>query len=91
MTLTIDLTPEQENILSRQAQAAGIDQAEFIRSLIISVGKPGSSRPKTGAELADALEALNLSGSYGDPNIDAPELARQLAARFSRPNREAAQ
>jgi len=91
MTITIELTPEQETILSRQAQAAGIDEADYIRTLIVGREKPASSRPRTGAELADALEALNLPAGYGDPNIDAPELARQLAARFSRPNRETAQ
>jgi len=91
LTITIELTREQETILSKEAQAAGVDQTEFIRLLIVSLGKPCSSRPRTGAELADALEALNLSGEYGDPNVDAPELARQLAARFSRPNREEVQ
>ena len=89
MTITIDLTQEEEARLKSAAADAGIDEAEYVRTLIVSLGKPDSSRPKTGAELADALEALNLSGEYGDPNIDAPELARQLAARFSRPNREA--
>ena len=91
MTLTLELTPEQETLLSRQAQAAGIDEAEYIRTLIITAGKPGASRPKTGAEVLAELDALDMPKGYGDPAIDSPELARQLSARFSRPNREAAQ
>jgi hypothetical protein len=33
---------------------------------------------KTGAELIANLEAAGLMNGFGDPNIDSPELARQL-------------
>jgi hypothetical protein len=89
MTITLDLTAEEEARLRADAAVAGIsDPAQYVRRLINTAPRR-TGRPQTGAELADALEALNLPAGYGDPDIDAPELARQLAARFSRPNREA--
>ena len=35
-------------------------------------------RPQTGKELVASLREQGLLGSYGDPNIDAVELARQI-------------
>lgn len=32
----------------------------------------------TGADLTARIRTLRLSGAYGDPNLDSPELARQL-------------
>ena len=43
---------------------------------------------KTNAEILAELYALDMPQGYGDPAIDSHELARQLAARMSRPNRE---
>jgi hypothetical protein len=46
--------------------------------------KSEAGHTKTGAEVLDELDALNLPPGYGDPAVDSPELARQLRERFSR-------
>ena len=88
MTVTLDLTAEEEARLRSDAAAAGInDPAQYVQRLT-DTAPHRTGRAKTGAEVWAELEAMNLPAGYGDPAIDSPELARQLAARFSRPNRE---
>ena len=83
MTLTIDLTPEQEARLAARAQAAGVaDPADYLRTLIdespTGTSDVGSTQSGTGADLLAELDAAGLLNGYGDPTVDAPELARRL-------------
>ncbi len=77
MTVTIELTAEEEARLTAKAARAGLAPADYLRS-VIGDDTDTTALPKTGAELAAAIDALNLSGSFGDPAIDSSELARQL-------------
>ncbi len=80
MTLTIELTPEQEAALLAQAKAAGLDATEYAKQLIAS-DLAAERRPMTGAEMIAYWEQEGVIGSYGDPDIDAPELARRIRER----------
>ena len=78
MTLTIDLTPEQQAVLEANASARGMELPEFVRLRLLENGSAGMQKPKTGAELAARIRELKLSGNYGNPGLDAPELARKI-------------
>jgi hypothetical protein len=80
LTLTIELTPEQEAVLQAQAQVAGVDVAEYARRLL-ALDLAIETGAMTPAQAVEYWEREGLIGSYGDPNIDAPELARRLRAR----------
>jgi hypothetical protein len=87
MTLTIELTPEQEAKLQQQAWDAGVQPSDVIVQLIDSL-KPNvkMTKAKDGVELLARLDALGFPPGYGDPSIDSPELARQLSAQLSKRN-----
>jgi hypothetical protein len=91
MTHTVTLDNETEKIIERKATRLGITPSEYLRRLVEKSAKskrttqskevqPEFDKPKikTGADLLAALDALGLPSGYGDPNIDAPTLARQL-------------
>jgi hypothetical protein len=93
MAMTLNLTPDEELKLQTKAAKAGLTPVDYLRSIIhadtqttinvlpqILAADGGNSTilPKTGAELAAAIDSLGLSGAFGDPRIDSPELARQL-------------
>ena len=103
MTVTLELAGDVEEAIGRKAARLGITPSEYLGLLAEraakpartsarpSKTKPSNDRPRTGAEALAELKALDIPKGYGDPAIDAPQLARQLSARFSRPNREAAE
>jgi hypothetical protein len=76
MTLTIELTPEQEAALQAQAQAAGIDATEYARQLL-AADLTDLPLPKTGAEAVAYWQRASIFGLFGDRG-DAQEYARQL-------------
>jgi plasmid stability protein len=89
MTLTIELTPEQEASLQARASAAGMESSEYVRQLLTS-DLVTERRPMTGAEMIAYWEREGLIGSYGDPDVDAPELARRIRERAGTREKDAA-
>jgi hypothetical protein len=89
MTLTIELTPEQEAALQAQAQAAGMEASEYARELLAS-DLASARRPMTGAEMIAHWEQEGVIGSYGDPDVDSPELARRIRERAGTRQKDAA-
>lgn len=96
MTITLYLASDLEEAVERKAHMLGISPSEYVLRLTEKATRPQRkmksaqsadivSRPRTAADLVDALESLGLPAEYGDPSLDSPELARQLAERFSRP------
>lgn len=95
MTVTLELTDDVEQAITRKAQRLGITSSEYLRRMAERAARPSTpasragkskarvDRPKTGAEVLAELKALNLPKGYGDPAIDSPELARQLRTEFS--------
>jgi len=85
MTLTIELTEEEESRLQSAAAVVGLDPAMYLRSLI---GQPAAiepRKPKTGREIVDQLMQEGVIGAgFGDPNLDSPEAARKLRAEVWR-------
>ena len=66
MTLTIELTSEQEARIQAQAQAVGVDPAAFVLRLIDEV----SSLPPT-RDMAAHLRAIGVIGAVkGAPRAD---------------------
>jgi hypothetical protein len=98
MTITLELTDEEEQAIERKARRLGLTSSEYMRRMAQKAATPRGKasqpeeiRPQTPADFLDKLKAENFSFGYGDPAVDAPELARQLRERFSRPNRETAE
>lgn len=84
MTITLDLSPEQEAKLKARAEAVGIlDPIEYLRTWI----DDGQSTV-SGAVAIARFEAAtkDMPVGYGDPALDSPELAQQLRSRFSNRN-----
>jgi len=79
MTLTLDLTEEQEARLVARAKAAGIDDPrQYVLSLISS--EIDEQMPTTGAELIAYWKRLGVDGLFAD-RPDSPEFARQLRSQ----------
>ena len=78
MSYIITLAPERERKLKHRAQQIGKPLETILDELIDSLPDETSVKPKTGAEIYAFLLAQGVLGSYGDPNIDASELARQI-------------
>ena len=76
MTLTLELTPEQEAALQAQATAAGIDATEYAQRLLAS-DLVTERRPMTGAEALAFWEREGLRGVFAD-RPDSQTFARQL-------------
>lgn len=76
MTLTIELTPEQEARLRAEAAARGIDPESVLRGLVETLPPP-----TWGARAVDRWKQSGLLGVYGDMSKDAPVYARELRAQ----------
>src|SRR5579859_3334886 len=73
MTLTIDLTPEQEAALLTSANAAGLDVGEYARQLLAADGDiSGTSRLDEAEEAAliAMLNDLKQTGERISHNLD---------------------
>lgn len=73
MTITIELTPEDEARLKAEATRRNLEPAALVHSLISSLQKPMS-----GAEALAFWEAQDCLGVFADRPQDSPELARKL-------------
>jgi hypothetical protein len=76
MTLTIELTPEQEVALQTQAQAVGMEASEYAWQLLAS-DLVTERRPMTGAEVLAYWEHEGVRGVFAD-RPDSQTFARQL-------------
>jgi hypothetical protein len=82
MTLTLELTPEEEASLHARAARAGLDEAAYLRSLIAGK-RPARKGQNTPAEMVAFWLANGLLTGYGDPDKDSTEVARELREKFS--------
>ncbi|MBM3495089.1 MAG: hypothetical protein FJX72_12340 [Armatimonadetes bacterium] len=84
MSITVDLTPDQEKRLRRRARAARMAPADYVRDLILR--QPDAVRPTipmSNAEFFAYWEANDALGAFAD-GPDSPELARQLRQAAAR-------
>ena len=83
MTLTIDLTPEQQAALEAEAAVRGLYLPELIRLRLLP-SKPKASRGKTPAEIAAGWKASGLPSVYARDPRDATVIAHELRAKAER-------
>ena len=85
--LTLELKPETERRLRQAAERAGKPVETYAEDVFASLPAENEETPKprTGAELMQAIDALNLSGEYGDMSLTAEEYARKLREESNRP------
>ncbi len=76
--MALTLTPDQESRLQAYAASKQKPIEIALDELIPSPPIEMEKRPQTGKELIASLREKGLLGSYGNPNIDSIELARQL-------------
>ena len=79
MTITIDLTPEEEAHLKAEATRRNLDPKDLVHSLILSLQKP-----MTGAEAIAFWEEQGCLGVFADCAEDSPEIARKLRQEAER-------
>jgi hypothetical protein len=78
MTLTLQLTPEEEAVLLEKAADAGMDPAGYVLSMIDLAPKDGQDQlPRTPAEASAYWEREGVYGLFKD-GPDSPELSRDL-------------
>jgi hypothetical protein len=82
MTLTIELTPEEEERLRQKAARLGLDEAGYIRRIINEEATDEEDLPKTPAEAIAYWEREGVFGTFGN-RPDSPEFARQLRQQAS--------
>jgi hypothetical protein len=100
LTITLELTSEQEERLRKKALRAGLDVPGYLKHLAdrsasstrrgasakaTAEGQTTGSSTTTGAQVVAELTRQGIIGSgYGDPSIDAPELARRIRSEVWR-------
>jgi len=75
MTITVELTPEQETRLMSEANKRGVKPEEYASELL---AYSLTSLPKTPQELYAFWEKEGVFGLWADYPEDSPELARKL-------------
>jgi hypothetical protein len=81
LTITLELTPEQEAELQRKAAKAGSGISGYLKRLADRSAAPRkliTQELRDGAELAGSILNDEEITVYWDEGIDAPTLARQL-------------
>ncbi len=91
MTIVLHLSKEEEELIVHRATVARMTPEQYIvqsatgRTFV--AGESPSVTPTIptnwGARVLAELEADGVLGDYGNPEIDSPELARQLREQFS--------
>ena len=79
MTLTIELTPEEQAAIEGQAAACGMALPEFVKLRALENVPPAQT---WGAQVIEKWKQAGVIGSYGDLSKDSPELARELRGRL---------
>ncbi len=82
MTLTIELTMEQQERLNAEAQARGTDAEAVLRDLVETLPARSTIPKSWGARVLEEWRAAGVIGPYGDPSQDSPETARALRERL---------
>ena len=75
MTLTIELTSELEKRLLQESTRRGVEPRECVKQLLADTLPQPQIR---GAQALAFWRQEGVLGSYGDPNLNADELAREL-------------
>ena len=93
MTLTIELTPEEEAIVRQNAAEQGMDAPTYLRQTVAALLSDQERRrkaltpprvtgengaPLTGAQILAYWEREGVLGVFADRPEDSPELARKL-------------
>ena len=78
MTLTINLTEEEETRVRCMAERAGVAPEALVRLLIGEGPSEIANRPKTPAEAIAYWRKMDVLGSYGDPSMTSQEVAREI-------------
>jgi hypothetical protein len=91
MTITLDMSAQQEQIIRRKAAVANMTLEQYLLSLAIGLDEKRERRSKRtqphstwGAQVLAELDAEGVLEGYGDPGLDSTEVAAQLRERFSR-------
>ncbi|HEY3332899.1 MAG TPA: hypothetical protein VGK19_22895 [Capsulimonadaceae bacterium] len=74
MTITLEVTPEQQNRLEEAARARGLAPAEY---LVSTIDDAPSQPAKSGTEIAEAIRSADIV-AIGDLSSHSPVAARQL-------------
>lgn len=77
MTRTLELTPEMECVLERKAVRAGMDLDAYLQSIVEKAAAPRRRKPKTGADVVQALRDAGVLGTFSD-RPDSLVWAREL-------------
>lgn len=85
MTLTIDLTPEEETRLREIARSQGLDAEELVAQAIKRLIP--ARTPMTGAEIAAYWEREGAVPLWQD-RADSPELAREFRRKAETRSRD---
>ena len=86
MSITIELTAEEEARLKAEATRRNLEPAELLHSFISTLKKPMS-----GADAIAYWEANNLESVFASRSEDSPELARKLREETEQWNLETLQ
>jgi hypothetical protein len=86
--MALTLTPEQERRVRAIATQRNQPAESVLDELIPERPVEQEARPQSGKELVAALREQGLLGSYGDPDIDSVELARQIRREAERRARD---
>jgi hypothetical protein len=77
MTLTLHLTPEQEQRLRPIADRQGIPAEDFVLKVLDQATEDNASEPPLGARLLAKWQREGIIGTFSD-RPDSPEFAREL-------------
>ena len=86
LTITLDISTDEEEKLRNKARREGLDISGYIKLLAdrsTRPRRPRTTKPRNGVELANAIMDDPRITGYGDPAINAPDLARDLRRRAS--------
>ena len=81
MTLTLNLTDEEEMRLLAMAQRAGLDPESLIKRLIDESPDNTDMLPKSPADALTYWRSHGVLGSYGDPSVDSTALATEIRSK----------
>jgi len=75
-TISLSVTKQQRDAIAAAAKLHGLSPESYAVRAVLKATEREAGKPTAGAIAADRIRAL--SGQYGDPSMDAPELSRKL-------------